>query len=177
MYNDNIAAWVEQMRTTHEKQGKSHLCVIEWDPRTQQEYKAYCCLGLGSKDLADVTVEVVRPDWLDDSAPDAYAEESYATFNEQSDLAPIEFRVWLGVLDEADTSSANPEVDVYLDIPEEVAELRYQGPRPSNLRDITTPPFYQNLYRDLFTAANLNDNGFTFAQIADCVAYFGLKKE
>lgn len=169
MMNDNIRAWIEQMRTTTEEQAQQHLAVCRHDEVTGQRVIGYCCLGLGSKELADVNVQIVD---------EGMNETVY--MNQMQDLAPVAFRVWLGVLDE-EGYVMNDESDVSIDYP--LRAVDYSDPgltRLANLRQQGhggSPTYTPPLVGALMSAASLNDAGFTFAQIADVVAYFGLRRE
>lgn len=173
MMNDNIRAWIEQMRTTTEEQAQQHLAVCHFDTENDRQVLGYCCLGLGSKELADVEVEIITPGTPENG------EEMPVYMNRMQDLAPVAFRVWLGVLDE--DYPLQDESDVSIDYP--LRAVDYSDPgltRLANLRQQGhggSPTYTPPLVGALMSAASLNDAGFTFAQIADVVAYFGLRRE
>lgn len=74
-------------------------------------------------------------------------------FNGYPTLAPPAFLRWLGLLDKTED-----EVDIYPDWP---AGLSNEYGR----------------YASDLSAAGMNDAGFTFAQIADVFAYFGIRED
>lgn len=106
----------------------------------------YCCLGLGSEMAG---IEAVWPVLEYDEEPD------YAYFAGYSDLGPREFIDWLGVPIK-DGRERIGEYDLVLDTDLEMTVRLGHGTQA-------------------FTAANLNDGGCTFAQIAQTIRYFGIR--
>ena len=159
MNEANIKAWVQNLRTTTLKQGKNHLCEV--DPKGGRHF---CCLGVGSKQAGvphQVNEETHMLEFGDEHA---------------DNLAPYEFMVWLGLVPhsvETDVAQHGEPLDVedgydvHLDYPYEIRNLRQQGKEFSASA---------GTFSSLSTAASLNDSGFTFAQIADMIDYFGLRR-
>lgn len=80
---------------------------------------------------------------------------SVMLLNECSAMAPIEFIDWLGLHQYTSTRLGN--YDIRLDI-------------PTDLIDRDAVPLKR------LTCSRLNDQGFTFPQIADLIDYFGLSE-
>lgn len=154
---DHFAIWVHQMRTTTLPQARSHLAAPMGDGTV-----GYCCLGLGSLLVPNCAVVPVN---FDVEVPE---HSHYFGTNGAEDLAPIEFIEWL-LPEFAD--GGHTEFDLRPDWPEMGST---QG---AAIYDPATGALDQVVGRMPFrevSAAKMNDDGFTFAQIADVFAYFGI---
>jgi hypothetical protein len=160
MNEDNFKAWVANLRTTTLAQGTNKLCEVD-----SKGGRHFCCLGIGSKQ-AGVPHEMNH-------------ETRNLEFGEyHSDtLAPYEFMVWLdlvplGVAEMVGQNGFDPDLDggfdVHLDMPMKIKHLKQQGKEDRQPTD--------RCLNEFTTAAGLNDNGFTFAQIADCLSFFGVRR-
>lgn len=167
MFNFNILTWANELATTDKTQAPGALCLLYGDGR-----KSYCCLGLGStlvpgmqtnKQQAIDLVLGVKPQ----------VKVQFGQLGVDT-LAPIEFMKWLGY----DMSSSNPDTDydVYFDIPDDIKERSAWDREASDDGGNTHYDNECGLLRKN-SAASLNDDGLTFAQIADIILYFGLSDE
>lgn len=145
MKNENITRWVNDLATTDAEQAQGALCYIDAEGRT-----AYCCLGKGSMLVPDMPT--LFPDFGDPDY-DVNASKVRFGYDREDDLAPREFMKWLGYEEGIDTECS---FNVFIDFPEDLRD-----PKDTVLH--------------YFGAADLNDSGFTFAEIADVIRYFGLQ--
>lgn len=155
MNAEHVAEFVTLLRTTDAPQCQGHLA--EDDGRT----RAYCCLGLGSEKAAGVEF-VIKMDYNDEEDneyPNPKGALAVANSGEW-ELAPPEFIEWLGLPEELGGR------DILLDIGREIGALYQQGTEHTQHH---TQPLLAGI-----GLATLNDSGCTFAQIADCIEYFGL---
>lgn len=111
--------------------------------------EGYCCLGIG---CVVAGIEAVS-----DFDRHAFGEHRCDS------LAPYEFMEWLGI--SYDPEYSDQEFDLVIDWPEEMT-LRVSRYSSSDI---------QAEYSGVWTLAKLNDSGFTFAQIADVIEYFGIR--
>lgn len=156
MNAEHVAEFVTLLRTTDAPQCQGHLAEDDGGTR------AYCCLGLGSEKAAGVEF-VIKMDYNDEE-DDEYPnpEGVLAVVNTgEWELAPPEFIEWLGLPEEIGGR------DILLDLGREIGALYQQGREDHQYADP------QQLLAGT-GLATLNDSGFTFAQIADCIEYFGL---
>jgi len=167
MRNQNITQWADDLATTKERQARASLC-IEY----VGEQKEYCCLGLGSTLVPKMQIKQVG---TGDLTPDGRSKFAFGRTGATS-LAPYEFMVWLGY-DEDDLIPFDAgEYDVYFDIPYSIKERSIDAQNNAAFDDDPSldgsgVPLVNN------SAASLNDDGFTFKQIADVIRYFGLSDE
>lgn len=153
--NEHIDEFVNLLRATDKEQGKGELCtILAVDEHGDPTEVAYCCLGLGSKHI-NLSENVLLN------------EDDEATFPGQigfdgiTGLAPVAFAQWLGIAGEGDNSEVDPRLDV-----RGAGLLLLQRVKAAHITALA----------DLNSLATLNDNGFTFPQIGDMIAYFGLLK-
>jgi hypothetical protein len=163
MNEENFKAWLREMRTTDKAQTDGVLCRILDDGT-----KGYCCLGLGSLLVPGIHVEEVENGWMDDG--EGGESEVYFGETAEKELAPIEFIDWLGI---TTAEESNNGYDVAYDWP---ADLTWQGVK-SNQENRPLTPGGIGVNAGLCTAASLNDDGFTFEQIADIFEYFGIREQ
>lgn len=172
MRNDNITKWADELATTTEKQATGALVLVN-----RSKTKAYCCLGFGScVTMGDVKIEEPDDAAFDFASTDHFVDDEAAETikvgeAEVVDLAPREFIEWLGyVLPESETGVS---FDVYPDWPTNLLLRSNQDKADAerggdDLHDGTGGPLTSE------SLATLNDNGFTFTQIADIIRHFGL---
>lgn len=142
---ENMTAWLDDLRTTDAPQVNGHLMKSVW-PNDSHTY-GYCCLGRGC------VVMGMEP-----------GRELIASADV---LPPGSFVNWLGVhvspssrWPGEDEANEGVDYDLYLDIPE--------GLYPRDEAGRSNP-------NNLVTCAGLNDDWhLTFSQIADMIAYFGI---
>lgn len=144
MKNANITAWVNDLATTDAEQAQGALCYTDPEGR-----KAYCCLGKGSTLVPGL--QIFEPERGDSEYDTSVVKVKFGDAQED-DLAPREFMEWLGYEEGVKSECA---FNVFVDFPDYLT-----SPNDTKLR--------------YFGAADLNDAGFTFAQIADVIRYFGL---
>jgi hypothetical protein len=141
--------WLDELRSGKYMQGQGHLCVL--DPGTEE--RMFCCLGVG---------EVAAGGVVDKSPVDSTDDGRHIlSLSMQGDqewtesLASPEFARWLGLEPVSKTGSYLEEVDFVL-----------------------TEGFIKNRQgsRQKLTTSGLNDEGFTFEQIADLLEYFGIER-
>lgn len=158
--SENMAAWVAELRTTDRLQG--HGALHSFDPEGDEPAQ-FCCLGVGCE------VAMVRGQVFTLGAEDG--ESSFGMlrlYDDRSDLAPISFGRWLGFSYTELTAQNNG--DFLLDWP--VEWLRPTAPESwaqSGTKGGETP-----VTKTSFRLSILNDDGLTFAQIADLIEYFGI---
>lgn len=166
--HDHFRMWVHQMRTTTLPQATGHLAAWVMGGPGADDQIGYCCLGLGSLLVPDC--EVVR-------AGDGDGEENNAGYfgrDGATDLAPIEFIQWL--VPGYDNENNGHEFDLVPDwalspgVP-----ANTQGVKDTNVNTGEVQAEGRNRFPLAnITAAKMNDDGFSFAQIADVFAYFGI---
>jgi hypothetical protein len=172
---DHLRSWVTELREGDRLQVKGGLAKFTSDNDGTTKV-GYCCLGVGCE-VAGVDkyqFQFEDPDENDEDA-DAY---SYGTGG-MTELAPPEFLTWLGFT--VDDNHAGNGYDLRLDyVPDDLADVSVQGTEEQHAKWTERVAEYERPYSDyadpLFplTLAGLNDSGFTFAQIADCIDYFGI---
>lgn len=166
---ERIKQWTAALRSDTYAQGDGALLAVTLDSPDGEEYRRYCCLGVACE-LAGLSPDVV---WDEDDYGDRLT-EGKGYYKGQSELPPQEFAEWLGWEDPDEYPADTDGVDWRLDFPDEWEDtpLGYtQGPTPGSL--VTTTTHRARLSQSM-TCASLNDSGFTFEQIADCIDYFGL---
>jgi hypothetical protein len=166
MFNFNILTWANELATTDKEQAPGALCLAFSDGR-----KSYCCLGLGSTLVPDMKISKPMFYTLDRAVPQVKV--GFGKLKADV-LAPIEFMSWLGY--DMSEKSADTDYDVYFDIPDSITERssfdrEAEGDGGNPDYDETCGLLRKN------SAASLNDDGLTFAQIADIIRYFGLSDE
>jgi len=134
------------------------------DPRNDLEW---CCLGIGCEVAG---VEAVP---LSEWGPDGTETTLQFMFGKQEAmmLAPAELVEWLGFT----IPMKNPGTgyDFAIDWPRDQKEP-WRWATPYNVAFNYTE--YVMIDADTATLSALNDEGFTFAQIADLIDYFGIKE-
>lgn len=143
----NFSLWVDELATTDKPQAEGKLCGYVKDASGNQKRDSNGDLIIGYCCLG------IGYDMMEDKDP-AYAE--YLEPNRAS-YPPPEFLKWLGLRYDYQSD------DVVIDWPPDLIA------RPGEFDD--GDPMEQHLPG----GADLNDNGFTFAQIADVLGYFGIK--
>jgi hypothetical protein len=151
-------ARVEALRSGEYKQVQGVLKKVEVkEPGGDEIHRVvgYCCMGVACELIPGIEATL-----LEDDEDEEYERPVY--FDSNYELPPAAFYRWLGL---GDYDSDH----VYLDVP---LDLRVQkDTTPAYLGDNEMLAISTNL-------ANMNDGGeFTFAQIADCIAYFGVTME
>jgi hypothetical protein len=143
---DNQRAWVDALRSGKFKQGVGAL------KKFRDDVPTYCCLGVATELTGFAGEETEETGLVYFTRPGESEDDSgYVSF-------PFaEVREWLG-----DNNTGGMSGDIYLDVPDEIAKL----PSPRGLVDAI---FYNT------GVSVLNDDGFTFDQIADCIEYFGVR--
>lgn len=150
--NENMKMWVNALRTTSTPQAKERLASYD-----EEGQVGYCCLGFGCK-IAGIERRDLDflPDWVAESR-----EPVAALFGagEAETLAPVEFMKWLGLVGD--------------DVRESEWDLRVLWPE-SGWPTTRLGRTFVDGGSGIGTLAALNDSGFTFAQIADIIDYFGV---
>lgn len=174
MKNENITKWAHDLATTDVKQGTGALVLIN-----PEGTKAYCCLGFGAC-ITMTGVKVTLPDAearyqaVDGhSVDDQPAAVVDVGEGEITDLAPREFVEWLGY---SPAALAGSSWDIFPDWPTNlrvrsgIDQIERESGGNRNADGTGLPLVHKTL-------ASLNDDGFTFAQIADVINHFGLCDE
>jgi len=145
--NENFDRWVEVLATTDLPQVDSALA-----RRIDDGVIGYCCLGVGC---------TLSPEL-----------EEYANPGTVHTLPPLAFYEWIGLSIER---GPDEDVEAYEDrLRDHTADLVIDW--PDGFRCQGDPYDERDGYvDDSMTAATLNDGGFSFAQIADCLRYFGVR--
>lgn len=161
MKNDNITKWADELDATDAAQTKNKLCLVEPDGT-----KKFCCLGFGSTLVPDLPVQWPMPTEHMDN-PALFGEVG------AQDVAPREFMEWLGYTIPASRGDGGDpwQWDVFPDWP---ADIRHPHP-DEHERHPSEPEREGILFTESTSLANLNDEGFTFKQIADIIRHFGLR--
>lgn len=145
---EHVAEWVRVMRTTTKPQAQEALVkIIDGDGTL-----GYCCLGLGAVECLGF-----QPIW-----DDGLEVGDKLTVAGVTDLAPREFVKWLGLY--PTTDDIRTEFDIWINWPRGMIDREGHWFRPDDGAHRQTG----------LTCASLNDAGFTFAQIADIVEFFGI---
>lgn len=158
LLTDNQKAWVAELRSGNRRQTNGVL------KRVEAGEESFCCLGVASEMSGLCVQSKTNHDrsYINVMFTPVGRESKYETF------PPGEVLVWLGAADSGTTNGG----DVVLDVPRKIELLEMQGARSDF-------DYYEvgNPRSELggMTAANLNDDGFTFEMIADCIEYFGIK--
>lgn len=169
----HVAEFVTLLRNTEAKQANGTLCA-----KTEEGY-AYCCLGLGSKYMG-LTHETVMGRAREMQFILPVEDDDDRTY---SALPPSEFAEWLigpeGVQQSLEDTYGEHAADVVLrdlawdfavDWPEGMVIIQRDYPDDEDWYEVSVA------HGDITSLATLNDAGFTFAQIADLVDYFGIRK-
>lgn len=163
MKNARVMQWVGALRSGGFRQTRGRLHTIRKKDSTVEH--EFCCLGVGAK-TAGIPMGQERP-------VEAFSSEYEGSFvafksryrNGEDEmiplnkygLPPIEFARWLG-LPGATSGTGKTEATLYLDAP--IVVKGWQGWS----EHLGTIPLHK-----------INDEWkFTFDQIADCIAYFGV---
>lgn len=155
---EHLNRWLHELRTTTAQQTNSVLASGE-----DSDHLAFCCLGIGCQ-VAGLGLEAEYPD-----EEESDGEEVTWRFDGCQDLPPSDFHAWLGLYTEDEAYGHGAE-DVYLDWPDAHYLRREHGRAGQALVDGGKPMDW--------TCAGLNDDAhLTFPQIADMIAYFGIKAE
>lgn len=170
---DHFNQWLAAMRDPASVQGEGMLC--EWKP----ESKGYCCLGLGSTLVPGLRIEFnlhSDDESLDEEGADPEGRIGSVSFGSDgaTELAPREFIEWLGLPYSPIRAGWHPpapaqDYDIFPDYP---LGLAVQGSAPDSVQ--RTDP--GETLMAAASASMMNDSGFTFPQIADVFAYFGIGK-
>lgn len=166
---ENQRTWIAELRSGARNQTKSVLKRVGADGEV-----SFCCLGVAAE-LSDTCVQ--RRDEYDERVgflpANRITDQLGNEVSPYETLPPGEVLVWLGIAHEARVASS----DITVDVPDEMRHLREQGTEDLCMR------YYRDLDPDdddratltYLSAASMNDDGFTFDQIADVFEYFGLK--
>lgn len=158
---DHVRTWVAALRDPEAKQATGRLAKFIDDEGTV----GYCCLGLGSK-IAGIKECAFNEDDADLSELEDEPAFEYGE-DHSTELAPVEFKAWLGYEVTPDEESG----DVYLNCGVTMQGKVSDGETVDGVWAPIDPPVIERL-----SLAELNDDGWTFAQIADCINYFGLEE-
>lgn len=167
---EHIREWVAALRSDRFQQGTGALASFE--TKDEEKNPSYCCLGVACE-LAGVNKEAIHDetDYHEDTEVSQYAESGRYYFDGSHELPPVAFAEWLGFdVYDHDNPHMYAECDWQIDYPEYHHDNPLgwtQGTVAEDMRDKRT-------LRGQMTCANLNDGGFTFEQIADCIEYFGI---
>lgn len=146
MNDENFNKWCDVLVSGEIPQARSTL--VEDAP----EGYAMCCLGVGLKVMGH--------------------EPTSNGFNIQgypyNSLPPTEFLTWLGLVDEEEAER------ILAGSPTSVHDLKILFHDFEVLSDGDTP--YPVSDSDFTSCAGMNDNGFTFKEIVDCMRYFGVSR-
>jgi hypothetical protein len=163
----HLREWLGALRSGSFPQATGALSKIVAIDNDGTHVYGYCCLGVGSKVAG---VPAILREFEEDMDGEELVEQDDPAMEfgaaYQSELAPVEFVRWLGF--EVAEDSESSSFDLVLDMPEEY--LAYQGPRGT----ASNPTAYESSRTESYTLSELNDEGFTFTQIADLIDYFGL---
>lgn len=162
MRNANITKWADELSTTNEQQVTGALCQVGI-----RGDAAYCCLGFGSTLVPNLYITMPSAMKIADS-DDNHAKALFGA-TEADGLAPPEFMEWLGYVMDDDPGQR----DVYFDFPD---NLRVRSAEDRDAANEGGDVGYdeEGAWLPNLTAADANDSGFTFAQIADIIHHFGL---
>lgn len=150
--SENFDKWIEVLRTTDLPQVTGSLRAQRYEDGRGPTDIGYCCLGVACTLLPEGGA------LLDNASTLGIT------------LAPYPAVEWLGLSNmvsdhRAETwENERAGFDFYLDLPDTYLD------RPDD--NMASDEGYP--YEDI-TAAGMNDEGFTFSQIADMFAYFGVK--
>ena len=152
-YQARLDKWVEDLRSDRYKQGQGHLCQVTGilgDPKTY--VKKFCCLGVACDTIPTINVTPLDEAMDDGDWEDGLEFEQTLYYDGNNELPPSDFYEWFGL---GDYSMEHVVLDT-IDL------------------DFWT----QDGSEERLNLASMNDSGnFTFDQIADCVAYFGILAE
>lgn len=178
MKNDNITTWCDALATTEERQVTGALAKVI-DEGSDSGKVGFCCLGFGTCEVMGHHITVSTGRLIDHHHPEDVDEDTTLYLDGVTETAPFVFRQWLGLIPEdADEYERvltidgrenrwAEQKDVFIDWP--TGEDAY--PHAHAVQGHGVPVLLHS------SCADLNDEGFTFAQIADVVRYFGLLAE
>lgn len=149
MKTPQMIQWAEFLQTTDLPQTKAHLKEVRLEDGLW-ETVGYCCLGIGCL-IAGIDEEIPNENDMDGL-------NEFAYFGGQQDLAPGEFIQWLGLIGEDQALYLGDGSDLWID----------GGGYTVRKGDLLEVQFTVPL-----TVLN-DDWRLTFAQIGDCIKYFGL---
>lgn len=163
---DNQRALVDALRSGNYVQGTGRLkrLLSEYDSTDAE----YCCLGVATE-ISGLCVE--SRNHTDSERVIGFVTAGDPGSSPSLTYPTVEVTDWLG--------ASEYHTDVLLDIPDEIAHMSIQGYTPGKIEE------YFGDRQDLYDPgpisqlglALLNDEGFTFNQIADCIEYFGIVSE
>lgn len=148
----NLAIWIEEMRTTDAPQVGRALA------RLVHDKVGFCCLGLGSCRAGVANNIQTELDWLAKDPERRHVNFGFGAENVGT-LAPREFLEWLGIAPPKDDRWQPRAFDVLIDWAD-------CGALPTKNGTLAT-----------YSCSRLNDEGFTFSQIADIVEFFGIRDQ
>jgi hypothetical protein len=167
--------WVEELHITLSPQIQGQLAGLMRITTPEGEEgpvkTGYCCLGLGSTLVKGISIERHEGDYAYDELDEGDL-AAHTTFyfgeTQATDLAPFEFIRWLMPDFKGEKGAA---FDLVPDWPEEIGLT--QGVKGF---DANGPIGIGHTRRDTATvsAAGMNDDNLTFAQIGDVFRYFGI---
>lgn len=164
MRNTNITKWADDLSATNLRQVAGVLARAD---DVVAGY-GYCCLGFGCQISAPGIT--ATPTEVDRGI-------SQLLFGrERADgLAPIEFIEWLGYdTDEIPSGLVSSQYDVYFDFPTELRTRSHEDYNREHEGGDRDHDDHGSLMFNSVSASTLNDEGFSFAQIADIIRHFGL---
>lgn len=171
MKNDNITKWADDLRTTTERQTDGALAK-KIDIGADAEVIGYCCIGFG----CTFSAPDIRIEWPDDADDTDDALKGVFGGHRVDDLAPIEFMEWLGYDTHHWSMDQGAAFDIHPDWPTRLRVRSEYDKRDSMLGgDATADHLGKHLVS--VSLAGLNDDGVTFAQIADIIHHFGLSDD
>lgn len=174
MKSDNITKWAHDLRTTVERQATGALA-MRLDVGEVKDSVGYCCIGFGCT-VSAPGIAIRWPDESEDFIDDGDPTRARFGTHAVDDLAPIEFMEWLGY--DADHWNMDREsaYDIHPDWP---TNLRERSAQDVAAKDDGGSNRYDHQGKHLVSVslAGLNDDGVTFAQIADVIHHFGLSDD
>lgn len=164
---DNQKAWVAELRSGNRTQTKQALKIVD------NGLESFCCLGVASE-LSGLCIQRVSPHADGQIQFAEVGTEGNGLGDWYPSFPPPSVMYWLGAYAVEDYAESG---DIHIDVPLEIASLPQQGlHEDARYWDDPNCKEERPLIRECMSAAELNDLGFTFSQIADVIEYFGIKQ-
>ena len=159
MNQDHFDKWCALLTSGTIEQAQSTLVEDRGDGRM-----AMCCLGVGMKAMG---VEPV----ISEEGDGFPVKNRHGDEEVQNSLPSWDFLVWLGIMEQSQADSLREGNSNVGDIEIQWSDFDVFGEGQQD-----NPEYLTGIDNtDFTTCAGMNDNGFTFRQIVDCMRYFGIK--